>query len=49
MILDGRPVLGWWEVDPTTGETLSVMENGLHVTAIEYQILELWGDLFDFL
>ncbi|NUM43153.1 MAG: hypothetical protein HUU38_00490 [Anaerolineales bacterium] len=43
--VDGEDVLGWWEVDPVTGETISVMENGLHLTAIEYGFLEMW-DLF---
>jgi hypothetical protein len=27
--LDGAPVTGWWQVDPTTGYTMDRMENGL--------------------
>jgi transglutaminase-like putative cysteine protease len=26
--LDGKPISGWWQVDPTTGYTMDRMENG---------------------
>ena len=28
--------IGWWEVDRVSGETIGVMENGLHVAFLEY-------------
>ena len=34
--LDGQSVVGWWELDPQTGETVGVMENGLHNAFIEW-------------
>ncbi len=35
-LIDGAPALGWWEIDPNTGETIGVMENGLHNALIEF-------------
>ncbi|MCB9134944.1 MAG: hypothetical protein H6636_05935 [Anaerolineales bacterium] len=37
--VDGVPTFAWWEFDPTTGETISVGDNGLH-SALEFVILE---------
>jgi uncharacterized membrane protein len=34
--IDGDYHLGWWQVDALSGETIGVMENGLHLAAIEY-------------
>lgn len=28
--------LGWWRVDPKTGETIGVMDNGFHADTVEY-------------
>jgi uncharacterized membrane protein len=39
--LNGEPALAWWEIDPLTGETISVGENGLHVSALTYKLLEM--------
>ncbi len=39
--LNGEPVLAWWEIDPITGETISVGENGLHIAAVNYKIVEM--------
>ena len=35
-LIDGEPAIGWWEIDPETGETIGVMENGLHNALIEF-------------
>jgi hypothetical protein len=35
-LIDGSPAIGWWEIDPNTGETIGVMENGLHNAFLEY-------------
>ncbi len=40
VLIDGRPTLAWWEIDPATGETISVGENGLH-SALEYRLLQI--------
>ncbi len=40
VMVDGSPVFSWWEVDPETGETVSVGENGLH-SALEYRLLQI--------
>lgn len=34
--LEQLPRLGWWNINPVTGETLSVMDSGLNQTATEY-------------
>lgn len=39
--IDGEPTFAWWEIDPVTGETISVGENGLHVAAIELFVMIL--------
>ena len=28
VVIDGREVVGWWQVDPATGEAFDVLENG---------------------
>ncbi len=38
VMIDGQPTFAWWEIDPVTGETISVGENGLH-DAFEYLAL----------
>lgn len=43
--IDSEPVLGWWEIDPQTGVTTGVLENGLHGTLVEY---EMFATLLDF-
>lgn len=30
----------WWQIDPSTGRTIAVTEEGLHEGAVEYQVLE---------
>jgi uncharacterized membrane protein/PKD repeat protein len=35
-LIDGEPAMGWWEIDPDTGETIGVMQNGLHNALIEF-------------
>lgn len=37
--LNGEPVLAWWEIDPQTGETIGVMDGGLHASALQYEII----------
>jgi hypothetical protein len=39
--IDGEPTFAWWEIDPVTGETISVGENGLHPAALEYRLLKI--------
>ncbi len=41
VMIDGEPTFAWWEIDPVTGETISVGENGLHVAAIELFVMIL--------
>ncbi len=36
VLIDGETQVGWWEVDGVSGETIGVMENGLHVALLEY-------------
>lgn len=33
VILDGRQRVGWWRVNPVTGETIGVMDTGFHTSA----------------
>jgi uncharacterized membrane protein len=40
VMIDGQPTFAWWEIDPVTGETISVGENGLH-SALEYRLLQI--------
>ena len=40
VLIDGEPTFAWWEIDPVTGETISVGENGLH-SALEYRLLQI--------
>jgi hypothetical protein len=42
-LIDGEAVMGWWEIDPATGETIGVMENGLHNALIEFVSSLLFG------
>ncbi len=37
MIKDLQRV-GWWRVDPASGETIGVMDSGFHMSKIEYQL-----------
>jgi uncharacterized membrane protein len=37
--IDGLAVFAWWEIDPLTGETVSVMDNGLHPAALPYRLV----------
>ena len=34
--LDGQPTIAWYEMDPTTGETVGVLESGEHQALVEY-------------
>ena len=36
--IQGRPRLGWWRVDPRSGETIGVMESGYHPALTEDEI-----------
>jgi hypothetical protein len=38
--VDGKKRVAWWRIDPTTGQTTGVTEDGLHQEATEYIILE---------
>ncbi len=38
-VVDGREVTMWMEVDPATGEMISVGEDGGHIAALEYEAL----------
>ncbi len=44
--VDGEPVFAWWEIDPLTGETVSVGENGLRPAALEYRLLKIIVEAF---
>jgi hypothetical protein len=41
VLVDGKPTFAWWEIDPVTNETISVGENGLHPSAMEYRMLQI--------
>ena len=41
VLIDGQPALAWWEIDPVTGETISVGEDGLHTAAVNWAIIEM--------
>jgi uncharacterized membrane protein len=44
VLVDGEPLLGWWEIDPQTGVVTGVLQNGLHGALIEYAMLvEIFG------
>ncbi len=51
--IDGGEHIGWWEIDPTSGETIGVIENGLHGALLEYlgtiEFLYSGGALTDFI
>jgi hypothetical protein len=48
VLIDGEPRLGWWEIDPTTGTAVSVLDDGTHGARMEYAqmiseiALEIW-------
>ena len=39
MLLQGRPVVGWWRVDPLSGQTLGIGESGAGIALVEYLAL----------
>lgn len=39
--LDGQQTVGWFETDPTTGETVSTFEDGTHGALAEYAFGQL--------
>jgi uncharacterized membrane protein len=36
VMVNGTPSIAWWQVDPTTGDTIAVMQDGGHQATIEY-------------
>jgi hypothetical protein len=36
VLVNGRPLTGWWRIDPRTGDALGVMESGQGQSATEY-------------
>ena len=40
MKIAGRDRIGWWQVDPATGDTIGVMDSGLNSGTTERGILE---------
>jgi hypothetical protein len=38
ILLEGRPVVGWWRVDPRNGQTLGLGENGWGTEYVEWLI-----------
>jgi hypothetical protein len=37
-------LFAWWEIDPLTGETISVGENGLHTAAINWALVKMLAE-----
>jgi hypothetical protein len=44
VLLDGEQRVGWWRVDPGSGETIGVMDSGLHMAATERSKLQQMVD-----
>ncbi len=36
--LAGRPRYGWWDIDPATGRTIGVMDDGLHQALVDHSL-----------
>ena len=36
--VEGKPQWGWWEIDPSSGQTIGVMQSGEHQGMAEYSI-----------
>jgi hypothetical protein len=41
ILMEGRPVVGWWRVDPRNGQTLGIGESGAGIAFVEYLALVL--------
>jgi hypothetical protein len=49
VVLRERPRVGWWRVDPMSGETIGVMDSGFHQGMTEEEIADLKASLRAFL
>jgi hypothetical protein len=38
MSIDGQPRIAWWRVEPRSGATVAVTDEGLHAVTVEYQV-----------
>lgn len=52
--INGEPHLAWWQIDPASGETVSVGEDGLHPSSFEWIVIramaeELIMQIFEFM
>jgi len=45
LTIDAAPTLAWWQVNPATGETTGVGEDGAHQSAIEYAVVSVVSTL----
>ncbi|MGB5132153.1 MAG: hypothetical protein WBO00_06035, partial [Steroidobacteraceae bacterium] len=49
VMIDDQQRVGWWRVDPASGETIGVMDNGFHAGMVEYKLKVLIATMTPFI